>query len=193
MVVLLLVYFGTSYAVLPMAVWSLRVLAGQLGNVAVVVARTMPVLLLFSIFMFPNAEMWKVSAEIPTPFFLGVVALFVALGSGFLVLRLPHDVGARERFESWAAVRDTCLGTAAATAVPTDDQPLTEPVPLRRTERVNIALMLFVSQGLQALLVSHRHRLLRSAGAVHGRGCDVRAVGRPGGGAGRPDAVGVRR
>ena len=152
--ILVLVYFVTSYAVLPMALWSLRVIAAQMRNVAVVVGRTMPTLLLFSIFMFLNAEMWKVSAEIPTPFFLGVVALFVALGSGFLVLRLPHDIVALARFASWAEVRADCAGTPALAAVPTDDVQLTEPAPLRRTERFNVALMLFVSQGLQALLVS---------------------------------------
>ncbi|MGI8694866.1 MAG: hypothetical protein ACR2JK_18520 [Geodermatophilaceae bacterium] len=151
--VLVLVFFGTSYAVVPMAAWSLRIIGAQMRNVAVVLARTLPTLLLFSVFMFLNAEMWKVSAEIPTAYFLGVVALFMALGSALLVLRLPQDVVALERFESWANVRDTCSGTPAVPAVPADEEPLTEPVPLRRTERFNIALMLFVSQGLQALLV----------------------------------------
>ncbi len=151
--ILVVVFFGTSYAVVPMALWSLRIIAAQMRNVAVVVARTMPTLLLFSIFMFLNAEMWKVSAEIPTPFFLGVVALFVALGGGFIVLRLPQEVVTLQRFESWAGVREACAGTPALGAVPADDEPLTEPVALRRTERFNITLMLFVSQGLQALLV----------------------------------------
>jgi len=154
LVILVLVYFGTSYAVVPMALWSLHVIAAQLRNVSIVVARTMPVLLLFSIFMFLNAEMWKVAAEIPAPYFLGVVALFVSLGSALLILRLPQDVVALERFESWASVREVCADTPAVDAVPADSEPLTEPVPLRRTEQVNIALMLFVSQGLQALLVS---------------------------------------
>jgi len=152
--VLVIVYFGTSYAVLPMARWSLGVMVEQFRYVTYIVGRTMPTLLLFSIFMFLNAEMWKVSAEIPTPYFLLVLALFAALGGAFVVLRLPHEVGNLERFESWAAVRTLCAGTPAADAVPADDEPLTERLPLRRSERFNIELMLVVSQGVQALLVS---------------------------------------
>lgn len=152
--VLALVYFGTSYAVLPMARWSLRVMVEQFRYVAYIVGRTMPTLLLFSIFMFLNAEMWKVSAEIPTPYFLLVLGLFAALGVGFVVLRLPHEVGNLERFESWSAVRELCAGTPAEPAVPADDEPLTDRIPLRRSERINIELMLVVSQGVQALLVT---------------------------------------
>jgi len=137
-----------------MALWSVRVMAEQFRYVTYIVGRTMPTLLLFSIFMFLNAEMWKVSAEIPTPFFLGVVGLFVALGAGFVALRLPHDVASLETFDSWAAVRADCTGTPAETSVPGDAEVLTAPVPLRRSERFNIELMLFVGQGVQALLVS---------------------------------------
>lgn len=152
--VLVIAYFGASYAVLPMARWALRVMVEQFRYVTYIVGRTMPTLLLFSIFMFLNAEMWKVSAEIPTPYFLLVVGLFVGLGAGFVVLRLPHEVGGLEQFESWTAVRELCAGTPAAGAVPTDAEPLTDRVPLRRTERFNIELMLVVSQGVQAVLVS---------------------------------------
>ncbi|MGI8722826.1 MAG: hypothetical protein ACR2JG_11425 [Geodermatophilaceae bacterium] len=41
----------------------------------------LPTLLLFSVFMFLNAEMWKVSAEIPPVLYVLTLGLFAGLGS----------------------------------------------------------------------------------------------------------------
>lgn len=153
-VVLAVSYVLASYAVLPMAWWALRVMVAQIRYVAYIVGRTMPTLLLFSVFMFLNAEMWKVSAEIPTVFFLGVLGLLVAVGTGLVVLRLPHEVGDLERFADWHTVRELCAGTPADPLVPDEAAPVGEPTPLRRPERINVNLMLVVSQGVQAVVVS---------------------------------------
>ena len=91
--------------------------------------RAVPVLLIFMIVLFINTEMWQVFSDVGDAALIGVIALFCALGSVFIAARLPSEVRALERD----------VGV--------------EP-PLRRRQRFNVGLVMFVSQGLQVLVVS---------------------------------------
>ena len=73
--------------------------------------------------------MWQTFAEIETASLVAVAALLVAVGTLFLLVRLPREVQALER---------------EAGAGP----------PLTRAQRLNVGLVMLVSQGLQVLIVS---------------------------------------
>ena len=74
------------------------------------------------IVLFVNTEMWQVFSDVSDPALAGVVALFIAVGSGFVVARLPREVRELERE----------VGA---------DPPLTT------RQRFNVGLVMFVSQG----------------------------------------------
>jgi hypothetical protein len=92
-------------------------------------ARAIPLLLFFALVLFINTEMWQVFGNIPTGDLLGVIALFVALGSLFLGIRLPREV--QELAERENVQPD-----------------------LSRRQRLNVGLVMFVSYSLQTLVVA---------------------------------------
>jgi hypothetical protein len=86
--------------------------------------------MIFSVVLFLTTEMWQVFTEISFASMMILLGLFVLLGTTFLVARLPVEVRAIER-------------EAAA------DAPA-----LLTSERVNVGMVMFVSQALQVLFVS---------------------------------------
>lgn len=129
-VLLLLLYGVIGLGLVSIVRWSGRRLLGQLASAGQLVARALPLLLLFSVVLFINTEMWQVFAELPNGRVVLLVALLAALASAFIVVRLPKEVE-----------------TLQADLV--EDAP-----PLDRRERVNVGLVLLVSQGLQVLVVA---------------------------------------
>ncbi|HVE69075.1 MAG TPA: hypothetical protein VNB64_10885, partial [Solirubrobacteraceae bacterium] len=92
--------------------------------------RALPLLLIFALVLFVNTEMWQVFGEVPDGFLAAIFAMFVALGVVFLAGRLPREVRALER--------------EAGAGGP----------PLESRQRRNVALVLFISQALQVLVVA---------------------------------------
>ena len=86
--------------------------------------------MIFSIVLFLTTEMWQVFTEVDDISLAILGGLFLALGVTFLGARLPAEVRRLER--------DAGEGGP----------------PLRGRQRVNVGLVLFVSQSLQVLLVS---------------------------------------
>src|SRR5690606_35450037 len=89
-----LVYVVTSYGLVPLTRWAFGQTARQVGAVLGLFGRAMPLLLLFSVALFVNAEVWAVAAALDWVMLGVTCSLFVLLGSGFLVLRLPGEVRA---------------------------------------------------------------------------------------------------
>jgi hypothetical protein len=126
---LVVVYLVVGLGVLSIVRWAARRLVGQLTASLELLSRAVPLLLVFALVLFINTEMWQVFSGVPDVFLALIAALFVATGSTFLVVRLPRDVAVLEREVSPGA-------------------------PLRPRERFNVGLVMFVSQGLQVLVVS---------------------------------------
>ena len=126
---LLLVYLVVGLGMLSIVRWAGRRLLGQLAASLELLSRAVPLLLVFALVLFINTEMWQVFSGAPDPFLALIAGLFVVVGSVFVVARLPREVAALEREISPGA-------------------------PLRRRERFNVGLVMFVSQSLQILLVS---------------------------------------
>ena len=147
-------YVVTSWGLVPMVRWSVGQLWRQVGQMTTLLAKSLPILLVFSAFIFLNAEMWQVAHDFTLPFFAMVAGLLVAVGALFLgvsVRRLAVDLA---RFGSWVDVRSRCADTPVAHLVPADDAPPPDAPPLGRRARSNVGLLLFVAQSIQTVLVA---------------------------------------
>ncbi len=128
--ILLLIYATFGYGLPSIVRWALARLVGQLAASLSLLTRAIPLLMLFSVLLFLTQEIWQMFSHVTfgTLAILGV--LFVGLGAAFLLARLPSEV---RRLEGEAG----------------EGGP-----PLERRQRLNVGLVLFVSQSLQVLTVS---------------------------------------
>ena len=130
---LLAILYGTiGYGLVSIVLWAGRRLLGQLATSLGLLVRALSLLMLFSFVLFLTTEMWQVFAEASTARLVGIAGLFIAVGVGFLLSRLPREIASLE-----AEVNQTAPGP-----------------PLDRRERVNVGLVFFVSQCLQVLTVT---------------------------------------
>jgi len=123
-------YLVVAYGLFPIVRWASERLLGQLQRSLVLLTRAVPLLLVFTLVLFVNTEMWQVAAFVPRAFLAPLGLLFAGLGVAFLVARLPREV--RELEDE--------LGGAAP--------------PLSARQRANVALVMLVSQLLQVLTVT---------------------------------------
>jgi|tagenome__1003787_1003787.scaffolds.fasta_scaffold20987321_7 hypothetical protein len=126
---LLLLYGWFAYGLASILRFTGRRVGEQLAAAVGLLARAIPLLLLFSVVLFLTTEMWQVFAGMNDATLAATGALLVLVGSTFLVVRLPREVGRIE---------------GDVTPGPT----------LQPRQRVNIGLVLFVTQALQILLVA---------------------------------------
>jgi hypothetical protein len=109
--------------------------------------------LLFITFLFINTEVWQVASSLSTPVLWLAVAFFGALAVGFLVARLPEEVAAVNDDLDPDAVRRAVAGTPLEDRVgDVEDDVRAEP--LARKQRVNLLLVLLITQMSQVLLLS---------------------------------------
>lgn len=146
-------YLLTSYAVFPTLWWGVRQLVVQFRTIGNVLARSLPLLLLFTMFMFLNAELWKVVDDLPRAFMIVALLILVGAGSVFVLLRLPTEIGESLYFETWRDVDEQLPGTPVETLrFEASGPPPAEP--LTRRERVNVGVVIFFSQAVQIVAVT---------------------------------------
>src|SRR6185312_9725496 len=126
---LVLLYGWFAYGLSSIIRFTGRRVGEQLAAAVGLLARAIPLLLLFSVVLFLTTEMWQVFAGMNDATLAAIGVLLVAVGSTFLVVRVPKEVGHIER--------DVAPGPE-----------------LQPRQRVNIGLVLFVTQALQVLLVA---------------------------------------
>ncbi len=124
-----LVYVVVGYGLIATTYWSLRRLAGDLAASITSMVRALPLLLVFSLVLFINTEMWQVFTGMPVAFILLSVAAFTLLSTLFLMGRLPKELDAIEQ--------------------DVDSGP-----PLRRLQRLNLSVSLVIRQWVQTFVVS---------------------------------------
>lgn len=149
------IYLVTSYGLVPLTRWAFGQTARQVGAVLGLFGRALPLLLLFTVALFVNTEVWQVSASLDGVLFATTIAFFVLVGLAFLLIRLPGEL---------AQLRDQLTGDAVVAACA--DSPLAAvagdmvadggvgSVPLSRRQQGNVLLVLLFSQAVQVLLVS---------------------------------------
>jgi hypothetical protein len=127
---LLLFWLGFGFALFSIVRWAATRIFQELAASFAALSRAVPLLLIFAVVLFVNTEMWQVFATVPEAFLAVIGVLLVALGTVFLVARLPREVRELER------------GVGGGGP------------PLTRGERINVGLVMFVSQALQVLVVT---------------------------------------
>lgn len=153
LVIVALVFVGTSYGIVPIVLWATGRLFRQLSGTILLFARAIPLLLLFVTFLFINAEVWQVSAGLFGPLFAATLGLFAVFGSLFIVVRLPAEVRGLGVFLGWDEVRALCADTPMAGAVGDLAHPPEQPR-LSRAEWANTGLVVLFGQALQVFLVA---------------------------------------
>src|SRR3954469_1832758 len=128
LVLLGVIYGVVGYGVLSIIRWTAVRLVGELGASAVRMLRAVPLILGGAVILFLTTELWQVFAEMPNAFVFVLGGFFVLLGTLFVGARLPAEVKRLEASEGGP--------------------------PLSRRQRVNVGLVLFISQALQVLIVS---------------------------------------
>lgn len=132
LLLLLVLYGAIGYGLVSIVRWAGRRLVGQLAQSLSLLIRAISLLLLFNVVLFINAEMWQVFGDLPAGRVAGVAGLLLLVGTLFGLVRMPREVRALE-----ADVQRDVGGPALDTR-----------------ERVNVGLVLFVSQSLQVLTVT---------------------------------------
>lgn len=128
-VILLLAWGAVGFGLLSIVRWAGARLVTQLAASIPLVARAVPLLMLFAVVLFLTTEMWQVFAEMDDRALLAICIMLIAIGALFVIGRLPREVG-------------TLAEEAGSDA------------PLDRAQRLNVGLVLFVSQSLQVLVVA---------------------------------------
>ena len=151
--VLVVVYVTISYALLPILRWAALRLVREMGDVLRLFARALPLLLLFITFLFINAESWRVAGRLE-PWLLGAVAaLFALVALAFVLVRLPHEIGALATFASAERLAALCAGTPMAGAAEELEAVPASP-PLRWRDWLNVGLVVLFAQALQVVFVA---------------------------------------
>jgi len=149
--VVALIYVLAS-ALFPLARWAFRRTFQELGEVFDLAARALPLVFLFNSFLFISGDVWEFAGEEPRPRLWGVVGMFAVFTVLFLLYRLPTEVRRIAAHDDRTSIAEACKGTPI-------DGLLTEFVlhdgalPLSRSQRINLLLVLFVGQMLQVLLL----------------------------------------
>lgn len=148
-----LTYVVASYAVIALVRWAGDRVFHELSEVGGLLARALPLLLVFVTFLFLTPEVWQVAGTMSWPL-LGLTAgLFAVLGSAFLLARLPTETARLAGFDDLAELRRLCLDTPAEDAAGALDDLPADRV-LTRRQRGNLYLVVLVSQAVQLVLVS---------------------------------------
>jgi hypothetical protein len=129
-VLLWLVYSFVGYGVFSILRWAAARLATQLAHSLTLLARALPMLMIFALLLFFTTEIWQVFSARPARLLVALALMFTVLDALLVLARVPAEVRVLEQ--------DAGAGTP----------------PLSRRQRLNVGLVLFISQALQVVLVA---------------------------------------
>jgi hypothetical protein len=152
-VLLALIYTATSYAVVALMAWAARRSAAQLSSLAAMVVRALPLLLLFTTFLFINAEVWQVAGTLAGVPYAATLAIFFLLGAVFVLSRVPTLMKGLAEFQDWREVSALVAGTPAD-ALNCPSEGAVPDLPLRVRQKLNVGLVTVFSQALQITFVA---------------------------------------
>ena len=153
-VLVVALYSAAAFGFVPVLRWAVGKGARELGAVARLVGRALPLLLLIQIVLFINTEMWQVADGFDGLTLGVVVGMFVATGAVFLTTRLPRELDELATFSDDLDVEACVDGTPAAPLATAFDDLAVAPPALSRSQRLNVSLVALFSQGLQITLVA---------------------------------------
>jgi len=142
----------------PIVRWALSQNFGSLRTLLPMTTRALPLLLLFITFLFISTEVWQVFTNLGFGQLWLTVLLFVFIGVGFLLVRLPEEVDRTDDDVTDAMLLNACRGTPLAEdAERLVADPAADPAAYAEVtgyERWNLVIVLMIVQSVQVLLVS---------------------------------------
>jgi hypothetical protein len=150
---LALAWVVTRLGVVPLVAWAIRWTFRQAGDLYRLATRALPLLLLVVTFLFVNTEVWQVAGSMSAVVLWLSLGVFVVLGVLFIAGRVPEEVRGIEAASDTEAVVRACVGTpleGLAGGLPDLDHP----VPLQRSQELNLRVVVVVSQLVQVCLVA---------------------------------------
>jgi len=151
--VLAVIYFVTSYGVIPLIGWAGAQTFRRIGSVGRMLTRALPLLLLFTVFLFINAEAWQVAGTLQGPVYAITLGVFFLMGSAFVLSRMPAAIRSVNRFDHWNEVTELVRGTPAeGIALPPEGDPVEGT--LSKRQRFNIGLVSVFSQAILITMVA---------------------------------------
>ncbi len=149
--VLLLIWFTYGFGLGAILRWAFGNLVRQFSGILGLMIRSLPLLLVFTMFLFLNAELWQVADDFTGSLFLLATGGLVAVSVLFVLIRLPTELEDIGSFDDEADVMQ---------ALERCDAPLTTAAvhpsvvaPLTRTDRINVGILATFSLGVQVALV----------------------------------------
>lgn len=155
--VLAVVYVVVGFGLVPTTIWAGRQTFRHLSQVLTLMGRALPFVLVFSAFLFLNAELWQVAHDFTTLAFWVTVGLLTFVAAAFVGLRIPREISEISRFDSWGTVYELAERAESPLVVgqaPTADGTGRCDPPLSALDRINVGLVMAFSLGLQIVLVS---------------------------------------
>ena len=151
-------YAVTALGARPILTWAVTRTVGGLRHLLPMIARSLPLLVVFVLFLFINAEVWHVSANLDGAVLWLVVVLFLGLGTAFFAMRLTEEIDrADDELDDDRIVvvtRGTPVEGEVAAVAAARPGLLVEELVLSRFERANLMVALVVVQLSQVLLVA---------------------------------------
>ncbi|MEY2974344.1 MAG: hypothetical protein RIR49_764 [Actinomycetota bacterium] len=148
-------YITVRWGLVSMLRWSVRQMVRQVLGVSRLALKSLPLILLFSAFVFLNAEMWQVANDLTAVALGGITVMIVGIGAAFVagaVRRMSDDLSG---FTHWGEVGDLCVGTPMEGHARAETPTLAaSTVDLSRREHTNTTVRLFVALSTQILLVA---------------------------------------
>ncbi len=145
------VWFAYGFGLAHIAGWALRNLFHQLGDVFSLMIRSLPLLLVFTMFLFLNAELWQVADDFTWPLFWLSSGGLVAVAVAFVLIRIPTELHNIAEFPDDNTFRQLVARSGAPIAVSAERA--ASRYALSRTDRLNIAILATFAVGVQVLLV----------------------------------------
>ncbi len=153
----LAVYAATVLRAWAIARWAVARTFASLGLLFPLVTRALPLLLLFVTFLFINAEVWQVSAELDGGVMWVTVLLFAGIAVVFLLVRLPEELDQVDDVTDPERLAVACKGTpleSAAQELAASGVAIHRDTSVRGFQKANLILVLLVAQVVQVLLLS---------------------------------------
>jgi hypothetical protein len=148
-----IIYAVVSLGVFELAGWSLRHLRDNVAHIALLVARTLPMLLILVVFLLFASELWQVSHEIGAVDLAAIMVLLVVVAGVLVVTQAREEIRQFEQRRPVSTWHELLADTPAAGL--TAKLPATDAVrPLRRLERLNLLVLMLISQLVQSLFVA---------------------------------------
>ncbi|MFN8080403.1 MAG: hypothetical protein U0Q19_12645 [Kineosporiaceae bacterium] len=149
----LLLYASGPLRVATMGRWAARRMIAQVSLLFPLALRALPLLLLFTTFLFINTEVWQVVGGLRVARVAAAVLVFAVMGAAFLLTRLPEEVRRVEAAVAAEGLVEACAGTPLAERAARIAPPAPRAV-LSRAQRVNLVLVLLAAQTVQVALLS---------------------------------------